>query len=180
MKSPSSVRMAVAAVLAAAGIPTLSHADSDYSWNNPAGGNWSTDGNWSIPSYPGSSSGDLATIDLAGTYTVSLDTDINIAGLTLNNSDLTLDTGSTYLLKVSVGAVNFQAGAITGNGIFIDNYSRLNLGANSGAGTFTTHNLVYLDGDISASQTVNAVGYSNLQSSRFNNSGTLRLDSNSE
>lgn len=183
MKSPSSVRMAVAAVLAAAGIPALSYATTDYFWNNAAGGTWSTDGNWNISSYPGSSSSDTATISLAGAYTVSLDTNIGISGLTLSNPDLALDTGSTYALNV-LGAVDFQSGTITGNGITISSGS-LNLGINSGAATFTTQGTNSLTGNILGSQTVNVAGSSGfgnsvLLSSGLSNYGTLRLNSTSD
>ncbi|MCK6486530.1 MAG: thrombospondin type 3 repeat-containing protein, partial [Phycisphaerae bacterium] len=55
--------------------------DDDVYWINPAGGNWSTPGNWSGGAVPGA--GDNAFIVLDGTYTVTMDVNPSIASLTL-------------------------------------------------------------------------------------------------
>src|SRR6058998_1696395 len=57
---------------------------ADISWTNPSGGAWSNSANWSTGVVPGPA--DRALIELAGNYTVRLDVDAAIAGLTLGGS----------------------------------------------------------------------------------------------
>src|SRR5437762_7068224 len=61
-------------------------------WNNPL--------NWNPDTVPGQQ--DTAVIDLAGTFTVALSTDVTIAGLTLGGASgtQTLDTG-THTLTIN-------------------------------------------------------------------------------
>jgi hypothetical protein len=67
---------------------------ANASWNNPAGGVWSNPANWSTGVVPGSS--DQASITLAGSYTVTLDANANVAGLTIGGG-----TGQQTLAAVS-------------------------------------------------------------------------------
>jgi hypothetical protein len=54
---------------------------TQISWSNASGGNWSTGSNWSGGIVPGAT--DTALIMLDGTYTVTLDADTTVAGITL-------------------------------------------------------------------------------------------------
>ncbi|RKX23356.1 MAG: hypothetical protein DRP45_10590, partial [Candidatus Zixiibacteriota bacterium] len=67
----------------AAGVNTSVQA-TQISWSNASGGNWSTGSNWTGGVVPGAI--DTALITLDGTYTVTLDTDITVAGITLGGS----------------------------------------------------------------------------------------------
>ena len=70
---------ALLAVVSLAGAaPALAQV---VSWINPAGGDWFEGSNWDAGSPPGP--GDIAAITLDGTYTVTLDVDTTVAGLTL-------------------------------------------------------------------------------------------------
>src|SRR5687768_14431802 len=118
MNAPLALRVAVAVVLSAACTP--SHAETEYNWEMAADGLWSTSGSWSIPGFPGTVS-DIAIIDRFGNYTVILDVDATIGGLSIANFGATLSTG-TRNLRVA-GAVDFQFGTISGNAIGIDSGS---------------------------------------------------------
>ncbi|MCC6652957.1 MAG: hypothetical protein IT348_17515, partial [Candidatus Eisenbacteria bacterium] len=53
-------------------------------WNNAAGGNWNVPGNWTPAAVP--TAADTAVIDLAGTYTVTVNQNLAIAGLRITGS----------------------------------------------------------------------------------------------
>jgi len=57
---------------------------AQISWSNASGGNWSTGSNWTGGIVPGAT--DTALIMLAGTYTVTLDANTTVAGITLGGS----------------------------------------------------------------------------------------------
>jgi hypothetical protein len=90
----------------AAGTVTITvNAVGVVAWNNAAGGNWNNAANWTPARVPGVD--DVATIDLPGTYTVTLDVNatvlaINTGGaingvqtLRLNGRSLALNQGGT-------------------------------------------------------------------------------------
>src|SRR5436190_10712498 len=70
---------------------------ADVSWTNAAGGSWQTGSNWSTGAVP--QPGDRAFITLDGTYKVTLDDDVSIAGLTLGGTSgtQTLSTSTRTL-----------------------------------------------------------------------------------
>lgn len=79
---------------------------ADFFWNNAAGGTYGTASSWTPAGPP--DTGDTATIDLAGTYTVILDDDRTINTFNLNNATATLShTNGTYFVE---NAINLQAG----------------------------------------------------------------------
>src|SRR5262245_3579450 len=67
---------------------------ADVSWTNASGGSWLTGSNWSSGTVPKPE--DRALITLDGQYTVTLDADVTVAGLTLGGASGTqsLNTGS--------------------------------------------------------------------------------------
>ncbi|KAB2660288.1 MAG: hypothetical protein DVB31_14380 [Verrucomicrobia bacterium] len=58
-----------------------------YTFANTSGGNWSTATNWVPVGVPGAT--DTAVIGASGFYTVTLDTDVTVAGLTQSGNTLT-------------------------------------------------------------------------------------------
>ncbi len=95
--------LVLALLLAALAFPGASLA-IPISWNNAAGGNWNTAGNWSPAQVP--TSADDVTIDLAGDYTVTINTNPTVASLALGAA-----SGTQTLLAVSR--------TITVNGAFV-------------------------------------------------------------
>ncbi len=74
---------AALAVLAGTACSTL--AQTTLTWNNGAGGNWNTSGNWTPTGVPNNTGPTFnAVISLAGAYTVNLDIDATIENFTLN------------------------------------------------------------------------------------------------
>ncbi len=117
LRSRPSLMMLALGVLAS--IP--SHAET-LLWTNTSGGNWNAAANWEPNQVPGVS--DNAVITAAGTYTVTLNADVNVASLTcggpsgtqtlsINGATLTLDGAS---LAKSNAVINFNGGAIAGAG----------------------------------------------------------------
>lgn len=87
-------RLACAAGLAVS-LSAIASAQVVASWVNPGSGVWSAGLNWSsAPAAPGApgSAGDVATIDLVtgAPYTVTLNSPVSLASLTLNSADATL------------------------------------------------------------------------------------------
>jgi hypothetical protein len=122
--------VAVAVVLA----PGV-RAQTAVSWNNNAGGNWSVAGNWNPQTVPSNGtpigSTYLVTIDLAGTYSVTLDQTFTVTDLIFNNATATL--GSTGGNFVSVGTVRHSAGTLSGiakfttNNLIFDNVAKIDI-----------------------------------------------------
>ncbi len=91
-------------------------------WNNAAGGNWGTAANWSPAQVPGS--GDDAVIDLAGTYTVTVNVAASVSTLTLGGASgtqtLVIDSPTLTLAGASTvganGVVSLGGGTLTGTG----------------------------------------------------------------
>ena len=78
-----------------------------FTWSNVSGGDWSDDGNWNPNGVPGPA--DMALIELAGQYTVSLDV-AEIGSLTLDAAGVTLTPGGTLRLD---GSLDVKAGTLT-------------------------------------------------------------------
>ena len=79
------------------------------SWDAPISGNWNEPTNWTGGEIPGPS--DHVEITVEGTYTVTLDVDATIAGLTLGASD-----GSQTLAATGHTLTINGASTINGNG----------------------------------------------------------------
>ena len=80
-------------------------------------GTWSTDANWSPAGSPNNNANFIynASIAAAGTYTVTLDTQVTISNFTLNNATATLNvTGGLSL--AGGGTANLTAGTLSLNG----------------------------------------------------------------
>gem|GEM_PF-5919863 len=108
------------------GAPRLATA-TDISWVNPAGGNWSNPTNWDAGRVP--SNGDKALITIDGTYTVTLDIDATVSGLTvggangvqtLSNAAFTLTLNGTSVIETN-GAMNQSGGVLFGNALLTVN-----------------------------------------------------------
>src|SRR5262245_53151609 len=92
----------------------------DYAWNVSSNGNWKDGGNWNPGGPPVAA--DNATIDLAGTYTVTLNDSRAITNLTLNNSTATLShTAGTFTvggtIALTSGTYSLNGGTISGGSI---------------------------------------------------------------
>ena len=109
-------------------------------WNKPAGGNWTTASNWSPAVVPGP--GDSAAITLAGTYTVTLDSNAHVASLTLGGA-----TGAQTLANGGANLIVDGAIAIGPRGTFTQTAGTL-----SGGGALTVDGtLTWSGGTISGS-----------------------------
>jgi hypothetical protein len=116
----------------------------DKSWNNPAGGNWSVAGNWTPAGAPGPSDNALITLD--GSYTVTLDVDATIAGLTLGGASGTQTLsipGNTLTLNGpgtvnANGVIGHSGGTLTGTGTLTVN-GPYNWSGGTMSGTGTTN-----------------------------------------
>lgn len=76
-------------------------AHAQFSWSNGTSGNWSDNTRWSIPfSFPNNSSATVS-INVVGTYVVSLNGTITSSTLTIGNADATLRIGSSSLLGLT-------------------------------------------------------------------------------
>src|SRR5271168_3627033 len=75
-------------------------------WTNTSGGNWSVAANWSPNQVPGVA--DTALIETSGSYTVMLNANAQIAGLTLGGS------GGIQNLTVSGSTLSLTSGGIVG------------------------------------------------------------------
>jgi hypothetical protein len=70
-------------LIALVGVLAASAEAAEIHWKNGVNGNWSTGTNWVGDIAPGPL--DTAVIDVAGTYTVTLDVSPTVAGFTLKN-----------------------------------------------------------------------------------------------
>src|SRR5271168_1026030 len=76
-----STKFCLAELLMASFIPAQA---ASITWTNTSGGNWSVAANWSPNQVPGVA--DTALIETSGSYTVMLNANAQIAGLTLGGS----------------------------------------------------------------------------------------------
>ncbi|MFL5327600.1 MAG: hypothetical protein ACJ8C4_01685 [Gemmataceae bacterium] len=95
-------------------IPTLQRLEdrrvlSTITWKDPVSGNWNDSERWLGGVVPGAS--DIAVIDKTGAnYSVTLDVDATVAGLTLNSPNATFSaTNRTFTAN---GPATFTAGAV--------------------------------------------------------------------
>jgi hypothetical protein len=165
-------------------------------WTNPAGGNWSDPANWggTAPAL-----GDNVFIDLAGTYTVTLDVSPNLGSLTLGAASgtqtLSSDTQTMNLTASSQVGANGELVMINGTIIMSGgNRTFTNSGAlwvfgtssiSSGGGVFFSNPIgaiIHIEGntlDGAASLTINT-GFTNagmieLTNSAANQSAALNI-----
>jgi len=112
------------------------------SWTNPDGGSWSEPANWSGGAVPGE--GDVAVLDLEGTYTVTLEEDAIIAALVMAAGEGTrtlLTERPTIKIRgasrVGPGQVfHLDGGILTGPGdLEVEGTLRWSAGSMSGTGT---------------------------------------------
>lgn len=152
-------RLSLACVVVLASLTATASAD-DYTWINPADGNWNTSTNWSGNVIPGAA--DSATLGtLANPYTVSLTDSRSINNLIIDYAGATLYQTGT--LTVS-GAFNLNAGSYNLSGTLINNGTMT-----SAAGTTFTWN----GGNIGGTGTVTLSG-----NALFDSAGDLHLDGN--
>jgi hypothetical protein len=90
-------------------------------WNNASGGNFNTPTDWDTGTVPNGSSF-TANFSLAGTYSVTLNSNITLDTLTLNNANLNFTQSSNTLtiinnLTLTSGVYNLQGGIISGGTI---------------------------------------------------------------
>ncbi|GAB4365163.1 MAG: hypothetical protein Kow0042_04240 [Calditrichia bacterium] len=159
-------------------IPGLLFA-GDVFWNNAAGGNWSDGANWDSGTAP--QPGDDVFITLDGTYTVTLDVNMDVNSLTLGAA-----TG-TQTLSANNRTITTIAGfTINANGVlYLGSVNTIN-GPLNNAGTI---NVQFSPNTISGALTTQAgsmidinnfgtAGHSALTvSNGFTNNGTIRLNS---
>lgn len=105
----SLIRCAAGSVIA---IPMISLAQVDASWLAGADGTWSAPANWSSnPQFPSNGNGGNnynAFISAAGSYTVSLNSAVNVSNFTLNSASATLQhSAGTFS---SLGAIQLLSG----------------------------------------------------------------------
>jgi T5SS/PEP-CTERM-associated repeat protein len=82
-----------------------------YTWTNPAGGSFSSPGNWSPNGLPGSIG--LTLFNLSNSYTVNFNYSPTNVGMIVNNGDVTFDigVGNTYALASPISsAIGTTAG----------------------------------------------------------------------
>ena len=105
-------------------LSALSGLGATLTWTNTSGGAWSAAANWSPNQVPGAA--DAACITNSGTYTVTLDTAVTVAGFTLGTSSGSSTqsfavSGFTFTLNgpgsvTTNGQFNFDGGTVTGTG----------------------------------------------------------------
>lgn len=144
-------------------------------WASPVSGNWSVAGNWIPAGVP--AAGDVVAINQAGTYTVTLDANATVAGLTVGGASgvQTLDVPSATLTLNGPGSIDtngimsMTGGVVSGTGN-LDISGALNwpVGASQMLGTGTTSILAAGTSTISGSSIAIIVR-------TFNNYGTINL-----
>lgn len=104
-------------------------------WTNTAGGNWNGAANWSPNQVPGSN--DTAEITTPGTYTVTLNVSVTLAGLTLGGGSGTQTLAqAANTLTVSNGTIagtwNWSGGSVgTGSVLSIATNGQVNLSSSA-------------------------------------------------
>ncbi|MDQ1591371.1 MAG: hypothetical protein QOG71_1998, partial [Pyrinomonadaceae bacterium] len=155
---------------------TVNGLAADVRWINAAGGNWNTAANWQdgtganrVPT-----AGDNAIIDLAGTYTVTLASAVNLSTLTLGASSGTqrLDTSSFGLTLANNSTVGLRGFLIVG-------------GTLNGAGNLDVQGTLELRGSLNGAGAINILSGATLDingsqpviSRTVNNSGVAVYNS---
>ncbi|MGH1362739.1 MAG: YCF48-related protein [Calditrichia bacterium] len=113
----------------------------DVYWNNPAGGNWSNANNWDTGVVP--TTEDNVHITTVGTYTVSLDINVDIASLEIGGSSDTQTLSSTGRIITLNGA-----SSVNTNGQILLTTSQINgsgLLTNTGRMEFSYNNIIDAD-----------------------------------
>lgn len=96
------------------------HAAAVY-WTNAAGGNWNVASNWSTAALPTAS--DTAVIDLPGTYAVTMNVNVTLAGLrpapnpSAGKVRMAVDLARAQRLELSVFDVTGRRVAVIHDGI---------------------------------------------------------------
>ncbi len=116
--SRSAVVLLVGVVITATGPPA--QAQTNYAWNT-GNGTWGAAGSWTPGGGPPGVL-DSATINIAGSYTATLNDNRSINNVTLNNSTATIShTGGTLIVGGNValtsGVYSLVAGTISGGSI---------------------------------------------------------------
>ncbi|MCP4633378.1 MAG: hypothetical protein GY855_10675, partial [candidate division Zixibacteria bacterium] len=155
---------------------TITVLSAQISWSNASGGNWSTGSNWTGGVVPGAA--DTALITLDGTYSVTLDADTTVAGLTLGGASgiQTLSLSSRtmnvngYLTVNTNGVLSLSYSTIGGTSI-IDN-----------AGLITVQGVCNLNGTLTTqTSSILRLAYTSAQGSDliltngFTNNGLIDL-----
>lgn len=178
--------VAVSGLLAVAG--STSSTLGQFVWNNGAGGVWNSSLNWNPSGFP-NSGGATALIDLAGTYTVMVQSPITIASLNVANANTTVNVNSGNLLQLNTASALNLDGRLVINPQGAVSNTYLGLGGPaiptvtlSGGGTITLNavgdlNRAYIIGlsgsAISSSLTINGSG--NLYGN-YTNTGTINAN----
>ncbi len=154
----------IASLLAALAVVNL-HA-STLTWTNTSGGVWSAPLNWDAHFVPRPF--DSVNITGAGTYTVTVDTNVTIAGLTLGGATglqtLTNNNQTVVITNALVGA----------NGIFSLGGGSLSGGQMTNQGTFNwSAGLVATAMTVAAAGTLNVNGTGVTLESALTNTGTI-------
>lgn len=155
------------------------------SWNSATGGNWGDATKWTPSGVPAAT--DDAVITLAGTYTVTLNVNSQVASLTLGGSSgtqtlsmsantLTLDGASTVN---SFGALTQNGGTIAGAGnLTISGPFTWGGGAQTGTGTTTVNGTLTITGggnhDLTSSRTFNTTA-----TTTWSSTGAVRIGTGS-
>ena len=121
-------------------------------WNNALGGNWNVPANWLPAAVPTAT--DTAIIDLAGTYTVTVNQNLSIAGLRVNGSASGVQTITatsrtmTFANPVTIGeqgVATFTSCTINGAGA-ITNRGSTTLASSTVAQALTNHGTLIASG----------------------------------
>jgi hypothetical protein len=168
---PLPVRSLLAGLLVAvAAAPAVA---TDYSWNNAAGGDWATAGNWGPPPGGVPGAGDNATIALAGTYTVTLTGTQSVNNVTLNSAGAQVGSfGGNFNLggTMTLTAGNWSMGGLQGTPAVLTG-GTITRGA-GGIGTFTVSGDVRL---VNTQVQGNALVFDRTSNPRLRLNGTAGL-----
>lgn len=185
-------RLAMAALLSC-----LTHASvhaAAVRWLNAAGGNWNVTTNWSTGALPTAS--DTAVFDLAGSYTVTMNVNVTLAGLRVSgaSSGVQTVTGTTRTVALNgpstigaQGALSLASSTVNGTGA-ITNEGALTLNATTVANALTNSGTMIVSGASSISgafanpvgaslsiQTVSSTAGTLTVANGFTNGGTIDL-----
>jgi hypothetical protein len=137
------------------------------SWTNTSGGVWGNPANWSPNTVPGLS--DTALITSSGNYTVTVDTDVSVANLTLGGA-----SGSQTLTNYFQTVTFANSSSVTVNGILSQGGGTLNGGPLAIQGTMNWYGgSVTLPVTVAASGVINFGGTGGIIEGPLTNSGTI-------